>query len=639
MAFVSIFSSSDIAYRTSCVSLHRKALFAAPEGHDDPKTELLPSKSPINKKQLTSSPRSVMRARGNTDDGSGQRAGFFMGTNPSQPRPSRSGSASSRRPSSASQQRPASAPRPSSASRTASTSRPSTSRPSSSQKRSSASQPAPLSTSPRVVIRQTSTSHLSLPPSAPPTHELLATPAVVVDEESRSDFRGVLPCAESASSSTLSFASSLSSTRETLTQRRPRSKSTRTPDRDPLCQNSEEVDPDSASLHSISWVTQTPNTSTRTLREVISHQSLRRRAQPSSSTESHPAFETTNGKVPRKRRSFHHPRLPMPPIPLPLRHASSYNSSMSSPTTDTSSVTLEQGRGNASSSSGVRKRLFSSNRKPSTSQCFPSEDDTQSIFSVRSEQETSTGASFFRPWISARASSQSSFWEEGASDAATSFIHAEYTPQHIMSPAEIAEVEASVENTPSLYTRQRVFSLLSATSDADHNDTPSGLSPPPPLRLKVKQSNRSTQNKSTTAKSLAPPRHDYRPSPTHRVIPPLLVSSDEDDEPMYRPSSSPPSMTSLPPPPRPRQRGTLVSQPDSSVNSLPLPPPARKGLMRSNTSVEKMIHRRSIMRKPSFLEIDDDTDKDTDVEMTGASVSGSFLDLARESFDTVRSGG
>ena len=610
----------------------------APEGHDDPKTEFLRSASPIDKKQLTSSPSSVIRARGITDDSSGQRAGCSMGTNPSQLRPSRSGSASSRRLSSASQQRPASAPRLSSASRTAYTSRPSsTSRPSPSQKRSSSSQLTPIPTSPRVVIRQSSTSHISLPPSAPPTHELPATPAVVVDEESRSDFHGVLPCAETASSSTLSFASSLSSTRETLTQQRPRSKSTRTSDRD-LFQNPKEVDPDSASLHSISRVTQTANTSTRTLREVISHQSLRRRAQPSPSTESHPTFETTNEKVPRKRRSFHHPRLPVPPIPLPLRHASSYNSSMSSPTTDTSSVTLEQGRGNASSSSGGRKRLFSSNRRPSTSQCFPSEDDTQSIFSVRSDQETSTGTSF-KPWMSARASSQSSFWEEGVSDAATSIIRAEYTPQHIMSPAEIAEVEASVENTPSLYTQQRGFSLLSETADAHHNDTPSGLSPPPPMRLKAKQSNHPTRNKSITAKSSAPPhRRDYRPSTTHPVISPLLVSSDEDDEPIYRPSSSsPPSMASLPPPPRPRQRGALVSQPDLSVNTPPLPPPARKGLMRSNTSVEKTIHRRSIMRKSSFLEIDDDTDKDTDFVITDASVSGSFLDLARESFDTVRS--
>lgn len=81
-------------------------------------------------------------------------------------------------------------------------------------------------------------------------------------------------------------------------------------------------------------------------------------------------------------------------------------------------------------------------------------------------------------------------------------------------------------------------------------------------------------------------------------------------------------------------------------------------------SFEKAIHRRSLLRKPSFLEIDDDDDEEDanliengkdDVIMlfdgpkrtsgqreavTDNRVlfdSTSFLDLARESFDTVRS--
>jgi hypothetical protein len=45
------------------------------------------------------------------------------------------------------------------------------------------------------------------------------------------------------------------------------------------------------------------------------------------------------------------------------------------------------------------------------------------------------------------------------------------------------------------------------------------------------------------------------------------------------------------------------------------------------------------MKKPSFLEIDDDddTDKESEGETPGEPLHGSFLDLARESFDTVRS--
>ena len=80
-------------------------------------------------------------------------------------------------------------------------------------------------------------------------------------------------------------------------------------------------------------------------------------------------------------------------------------------------------------------------------------------------------------------------------------------------------------------------------------------------------------------------------------------------------------------------------------------------------SFEKVIHRRSLLRKPSFLEIDDDDDDDEDgnlmengrddvvmlfdepkgrerrdTDTTRAPpVSASFLDFARESFDTVRS--
>lgn len=75
-------------------------------------------------------------------------------------------------------------------------------------------------------------------------------------------------------------------------------------------------------------------------------------------------------------------------------------------------------------------------------------------------------------------------------------------------------------------------------------------------------------------------------------------------------------------------------------------------------SAEKFKRRRSIMRKPSFLDIDDD--KDTDVDDVGMGIrapvvrrgdagkrnqaqavplisENSFLDLDRESFDTSRS--
>ena len=42
--------------------------------------------------------------------------------------------------------------------------------------------------------------------------------------------------------------------------------------------------------------------------------------------------------------------------------------------------------------------------------------------------------------------------------------------------------------------------------------------------------------------------------------------------------------------------------------------------------------RQALLRKPSFLEIEDDTEKNVD-----SPVVNSFLDFNRESFDTVRS--
>jgi len=102
---------------------------------------------------------------------------------------------------------------------------------------------------------------------------------------------------------------------------------------------------------------------------------------------------------------------------------------------------------------------------------------------------------------------------------------------------------------------------------------------------------------------------------------------------MFQPfSSQSPAelMTSLPPPPRPRQRSQLT-YPLDRLNPAPsfLSSVATSKPCRSKSTIENGIHRRSIMKKPSFLEIEDDTDSDSDL-FSGATES--FLDLARESF-------
>lgn len=48
--------------------------------------------------------------------------------------------------------------------------------------------------------------------------------------------------------------------------------------------------------------------------------------------------------------------------------------------------------------------------------------------------------------------------------------------------------------------------------------------------------------------------------------------------------------------------------------------------------MEKFLRRRSLLRKPSFLEIDDEAQNPVDKGL--GSPDDSFLDLTRESFDT-----
>jgi len=59
--------------------------------------------------------------------------------------------------------------------------------------------------------------------------------------------------------------------------------------------------------------------------------------------------------------------------------------------------------------------------------------------------------------------------------------------------------------------------------------------------------------------------------------------------------------------------------------------PPRKSLL-PKKSMEKIFRRRSLLRKPSFLEIDDEVAQD--IDNPGGSPDDSFLDLTRESFDT-----
>jgi hypothetical protein len=487
--------------------------------------------------------------------------------------------------------------------------------------------------SPRVIVRQASASRISSPPSAPPRHEL--PPPPLLSGEARDDSpEAALASGGLGSPSSLSFASSVSSNRDIFLSYSPRLKEKQSSGRASPSSSKYEVD---HSGHLLSKVTQPPLSAPRSLKKALSHQSLTKRGSSSSNpvlTPSTSSPERTIDKEPRKQRSFNQPKSSKFSVPS-IRQASLTGSQRPTSPSDPA-PTVERRRENTSASSTPsRKRLFSGSnlRRPSTAQRLASEDDTLSVFSVRSEPEQAS--SFVTPVSPA---TSSSFWDEGTHDntfESPGRLTHEYTPQQIMSPAEMAKVEASIEES-SISGRPRglsVTSTPSVPSDGDervvtdssshsvrHTGTSNGL----PLRTN-----------SLLVKGLSVPRRNtVRPS-TSDAHP--TVSSTP--TPLKFSFQSPQAITSLPPPPRPRLRPSPVSQAESPEDGYGAGPPSLpiRRILRAKSSVEKASYRRSIMKKPSFLEIDDDTDGETDGDSPEETMNSSFLDLARESFDTVRS--
>ena len=542
--------------------------------------------------------------------------------------------------------------------------------------------------SPRVIVRQPSSSRLqSPPPCAPPTQSLPPPPHS--PKPSSSPRKGLDASKSGSTSSAFSCTSSISLANDMFAI--PFHVDRRGSQPSIFSQNTMEqaleniASPPSESKLSLS----TP----RTLKKALSHNSLRRNISPTR-PKTPPDLPTD------KRKPRNHPRLPIPPIPLSLRPSSSHNSTAPSGT-QTSSTDQKASSG--------RKRLFSSSStRPSTSQGIPTnaaEDDTFSVFSLRSENDSHTTP--YKPWSTTTQypKPSSSFWEEGSTDITPSSptrSNSEYTPQAILSRDALAELEASVDNSGSSM-RSRGFSLLSVSTtvsdwDKESDIIPIGLSPPPATRPSLKQTvGRMSSNSISSRKSSM---SAIRPATADSVLRGPAIKRDDTvtqelfHQPVNLPSvasqttvraPSPPAVVSLPPPPRPRLRSlgrapsststhtlnSLASTavipeatvPASSIVPGVCPPPIRKPVrtpIRTRSTVERSMHRRSIMRKPSFLDIDDDDDDEVAEEWgdhvnrevrpgrsgvtadsridSGIDIGGggSFLDLARESFDTMR---
>jgi hypothetical protein len=482
----------------------------------------------------------------------------------------------------------------------------------------------PPITSPRVISRQASTSRIGSPPSAPPRHEL--PPPPLANDAAKDNDPGA---GGSASSSSLSFATTVSSNKEVYLSHpyRPQSRENRSAS--PSSGNHDAEHPG----NTFSKGSQSPSTTPRPPNSALSHQSLVKRGSSSSSpapdSDTLPP-ERMPEKVLHKQRPFHQAKSSKFST-SPMRHTNSFGSQ--SPVSVSDGIpSPDQLRDSASTLPIGRKRLFSGSnlRRLSTAQQLSHEDDTHSVFSIPSELEQVS--SFAKP---VSPGTSFSFWDECTHDHASDSSHPathEYTPQYIMSPAEMAKVEASVEES-SIHRRTRglsVVSASSATSDGDESVAPS--SPSPLTHVGASTSLPQRSNSLLLTGFTIPQRLAVRPSTSDAHIPVPSTYSVS-----LQPSSSSQTMTSLPPPPRPRPRPSLVAKPSLEDEfGRPPSPPVRRSL-RAKLSLEKTFHRRSIMRKPSFLDIDDDTDKESDGEGSGIPLNGSFLDLARESFDTVRS--
>ncbi|KDQ31044.1 hypothetical protein PLEOSDRAFT_1092426 [Pleurotus ostreatus PC15] len=423
-------------------------------------------------------------------------------------------------------------------------------------------QPSFPPSEPSSSTSQSSTRMGGPPPSAPPTHDLPLPPALV-DGATADDDSDILPdiSTSSTSSSGLSFASSTSSNRDAYFahSRKPSLEEEPAPQPPP-----------------------SPLSSPQTLKRALSHQSLIKRRTSASSIASGSATDAPLEKAPRKQRSY--PRIPVPPLPQSLRHATSFGPTAPLPSAPTSTQRTSSSHG----ALPTRGRLFSGPtlRRPSTSQCTPADDD-------------------IRP--------------------ATSSV-VDYTPRRIKSPAEMAKIEASVHEAGLTYVRPRgsSFTSVSTTMSDDDYSISAPHSPPTSIHLlPILPPHTGSPLRSASMINKAPPvpRLQVRPSTSQATISPPLP-------PPPRPRPIRPSTAPLAPPPEtPVSASSFVHTP----RIVPLAPPPRRKVSVPKLSSERILQRRSLLRKPSFLEIDDDIDKE---EPDG--IEDSFLDLARESFDTVR---
>ncbi|KAI9444835.1 hypothetical protein H4582DRAFT_1911608 [Lactarius indigo] len=484
---------------------------------------------------------------------------------------------------------------------------------------------------PRVVVRQPSSTrlHSLRPPTAPPAIELPPAP-----ESAQRDEFSLLPAfpeqtthSAASSSSSLSFASSTSSKFDTMMPEGHRrdvrrlkdsKKSTKSrpssPSRDRDAQDPPFKPPTSRREFS----------PTRTLKKAISIQNIPKRSQGNGAPS--PTLPNAEDTKPlKKQRSFHHTRILMAPFPASLKQA---NSSSISPGRDALSVPDEPSpklpmTPPISNPLRVRERLFSGSSSR--------HDETQSIFSLPSATSPHTRP-HTAPVIQSSVSNKlevSSFWDEEAlnSSPATGNESQDYGPQQILSAADILKFENMVRDGENL---SEFLSPPPVTRHLDSSHTINGGSG----RLRTRGN--SLQGKVGDSTNVHP-QAIVSPSPT---IAPRALSFQSSN-----------ALPGLPVPPRLRIRPSTSSGPSSpliesvptigagdrsSVILHPLSPPP----MRRSAAARRILEppspssappKPAISRRPSFLDMKDDADREL------SPPEDSFLDMGKASLDTVRS--
>jgi len=606
-------------------------------------TSLMPSMSKSANESLVEPPgRPKLRSRGMTVGGLPQKSGFFVKEQTTQRKLSQASSTSKSIPASIKHSEPSKSCLP---------------------------------------VRQTSisSSRIVAPPTAPPSVGLPAPPQPITEQPNFHHRKGMGSLPHFSSSQPSLFNHHNTSLHPIYDDSRPSKQNSPGGD----CSFGESVEPSS----------KTAPSSPRTLKKLPSQRSLRPASSPTT---------TLDSSEKRKQRNSQQCRLPMPTLSLSIR---------------TSFVTTQPRNGDTPSHSITdqwksRKRLFSTgSQRPSTLTRVPTslrEDDASSESSHISDHDTIQTS--YKPWVVTRNYPKpSSFWDEGADTTPNSPAPptVDYQPQAIMSRDELAKLEESISNTN---LEQEIplgsFSFPHSKGSKEFEQEPR-FSPSHSMRPEPSSGWSSETPTSSTSRSRI----------ARRPITADPLGRDSSKEAEFGSSESRrlianvagsrldmmPDSTSLPPPPRRRllssnsvrstastsTTSTLVPSPierlhyskvkildrsntvittttplqPSSLGTRSLPtstPPAprsiatSRGKVRTSGVLEKAIHRRSIMRKPSFLEIDGETDPESEAEVAekrdslflnmkppsadGSSKTGeSFLDLARESFDTVRS--